>query len=153
MKPKNRHLLHLVVLSVLVIMVGIAQAKTESISVEPGKELTRTINLASGDRTLISFTVLGPAPSSLNFYIILPDGTTSDYGETSQFKTDFFTSVEGECQLTFDNSNSSDPKLVTLNYEVEHYILGIPQMIFLLIAIAILLLFVVAGYIIMGKYG
>jgi hypothetical protein len=85
--------------------------------------------------------------------MILPNGTTSDHGEISQCTTEFFTDVKGECQLHFDNSNSSNAQLVTLNYDVEHFIFGIPQMIFLLIAIAVLLLLVAAGYIIMGKYG
>ena len=42
--------------------------------------------------------------------------------------------------------------MVTLNYNIEHYYFDIPEIPFLLIVIAILLLCVVAGYIIMGKY-
>jgi len=137
----------------LIVLTGVAQAKTESFNVEPGKELTRAVNLADGDRISIAFTVTGAAPGTLHFYMILPNGTTRDLGETSKFTLEFFTSVEGECQLHFDNSNSSNEQLVTLNYDIEHFIFGIPQMIFLLFAIAVLLLFVVAGYMIMGKYG
>jgi hypothetical protein len=149
-----RNMLYLLIIfSLTITLTEVAQAKTESINVEPGKELTRTIDLAAGDRTSITFTVLGPAPSTLHFYIVLPNGTTSDHGEISQLTLDFFTDVKGECQLHFDNSNSSNPQLVTLNYDVEHYIFGIPQMLFLLLAIGVLLLFVAAGYIIMGKYG
>jgi hypothetical protein len=153
MKLSHRPMYLLVVFCLVVLLTGVAQAKTESITVEPGKELTRAINLAAGDRISITFIVLGPAPSTLHFSMILPNGTTSDHGEINQFALDFFTSAEGECQLHFDNSNSSNPQLVTLNYDVEHFIFGIPQMLFLLLAIAVLLLFVAAGYIIMGKYG
>ena len=85
--------------------------------------------------------------------MVLPNGTTSDQGEISQFTFGFFTEVTGECQLHFDNGNSSDTKLVTLNYGVEHYVFGIPQMFFLPIAITLLLLCVAVGYIVMGKYG
>jgi hypothetical protein len=153
MRHVRKLLCLLIIFSLTITLTEVAQAKTESINVEAGKELIRTIGLAAGDRTSVTFTVLGPAPSTLHFYMVLPNGTTSDHGEISQLTLDFFTSVEGECQLHFDNNNSSNTQLVTLNYEVEHYIFGIPQMFFLLIAITVLLLCVAAGYIIMGKYG
>jgi hypothetical protein len=54
--------------------------------------------------------------------------------------------------MHFDNRNSSSSKLVTLNYEVEHYYFGIPSVLFIVVAITVLLVCVVAGYIIMGKY-
>ena len=153
MRDMRKLLCLLIIFSLTITLTEVAQAKTESINVEAGKELIRTIDLAAGDRISVTFTVLGPAPSTLNFYMVLPNGTTSDHGEISQLTLDFSTSVKGECQLHFDNNNSSKTQLVTLNYDVEHYIFGIPQMLFLLLAIAVLLLFVAAGYIIMGKYG
>ena len=153
MKLPKRPMYVLAIFSLIVILTGVAQAKTESINVEPGKEFTRTIDLAAGDRTSIIFTVLGPAPSKLHFYMVLPNGTTSDYEEVSQCATAFSTSSKGTCQLHFNNSASSDSQLLTLDYSVEHYIFGVPQMIFILGAIAVLLMFAVSGYIIMGKYG
>ena len=54
--------------------------------------------------------------------------------------------------MRFDNTNSSESAFVALNYNVEHYILGVPMMIFVLLAIAVLLMVIVSGYIIMGKY-
>ena len=144
----------LIIFSLTIFLTGLAQAKTESINVEPGKDLNQTIDLVTGDRTSLSFTVLGSSsPITIHFYIVLPNGTISDHGEISQFTFGFFTEVEGECQLHFDNGNSSDTKLVTLNYEVEHHVFGIPQLFFLLVAITLLLLCVAAGYIVMGKYG
>jgi len=53
--------------------------------------------------------------------------------------------------LNFDN-NSSAPVFVALNYEVDHYILGMPEMIFVLAAIVVLLMVIVAGYFIMSKH-
>jgi hypothetical protein len=153
MKTRKKLLLTLVTTGLIAFLVSSAYAATESITVEAGKEVSRTINLAAGDRTSITFTVTGPIPSTLHFYVVLPNGTTVNYGEANQLTTNFFTDVKGECQLNFDNSNTSDSQLVTLNYDVEHFILGIPQLVFLLVAIAALLLVVVAGYIIMGKYG
>ena len=153
MRLLRKPLCLLIIFSLTIILTRVAEAKTESINVAPGKDLIRTIELVAGDRTSVTFTVLGTAPSTIHFYMILPNGTTSDHREISQFTSGFFTDVKGECQLHFDNSNSSDAQLVTLNYEVEHFIFGIPQMIFLLIAITVLLLCVAAGYMLIGKYG
>jgi hypothetical protein len=142
-----------VIFCLLTVLACVAHATTENINVESGKEITRTIDLAAGDRSSVTFTVTGPAPSTVHFFMVLPNGTTSDYGEVSRCTIDFSTDVQGECELHFGNGNSSGAELVTLNYDVEHYIFGIPQMFFLLIAVAVLLLFVVAGYVAMGKYG
>ena len=142
----------LVVICFLVCSVGIVQAATTSFSVDPGKEFVRTIDLDSGDKIQISFTVLGGTSNMLHFWILLPNATAMDYGEIGQCSTNFITNTKGEVELHFDNINSSDSKLVTLNYEIEHYIVGIPQMIFLLIVIALLLVGITAGYLIMGKY-
>jgi hypothetical protein len=153
MKTRKKLFLTLVIIGLIAFLVSAAQATTESITVETGKEVSRTVDLAAGDRTTITFIVTGPSPSTLHFYVVLPNGTTVNYGEANQLTTDFFTDVKGECQLHFENNNTSDSQLVTLNYDVEHFIFGIPQLVFLLVAIAALLLVVVAGYIIMGKYG
>ena len=143
----------LTVSCLMTVLIGSALASTESINVQPGKEITITRDLAAGDRSSITFTVTGPDPCTLHFYIIFSNGTTTDYGITGRCTMEFFADAKGECQLHFDNTDSQNAQMVTLNYEVEHYILGIPQMFFLLLAIAALLLVVVAGYIIMGKYG
>ena len=143
----------LTVSCLMTVLIGSALASTESINVQPGKEITITRDLAAGDRSSITFTVTGPDPCTLHFYIIFSNGTTTDYGKTGRCTIEFFADAKGECQLHFDNTDSQNAQMVTLNYEVEHYIFGIPQMFFLLLAIAALLLVVVAGYIIMGKYG
>ena len=153
MKLSKKLLCLFLIISLIVILTSTVYATIESINVEPHKEITRTIDLATGDRTSITVKVLGPAPSTIHFYMVLPNGTTDDRGDLSQCELSFSTDVKGECQLHFDNVNSSNAQLVTLNYNVEHFIFGIPQMMFLLIAIAVLLLFVAAGYIAMGKYG
>jgi hypothetical protein len=150
----SKRLLNILVLFCLMTILTIAVwARTESINVKAGEEINRKMELEAGDRISITFTVSGPAPSALRFYMVLPNGTTSDYGEVSRCMIDFFTDVKGECQLHFDNSDSLDAQLVTLNYDVGHYVFGLPQLLFLLIAIVALLLFVIAGYIVMGKYG
>ncbi len=153
MKCHKRFLGLLLVIGLIIIVTNIAQAATQSFNVEAGKDVERIIDLAAGDLCSISLRVTGAETSKLHFYIILPNSTTIDYGETSQLTIELSTKVEGECQLHFDNTHSESAELVTLTYSTEHYIFGIPQMLFLLIAIGVLLLFVVAGYIAMGKYG
>jgi hypothetical protein len=152
-KLSKKPLYLIIIFSLIVILTSTVYAAFESINVEPGKEITRTVDLATGDRTSITVKVSGPDPSTIHFYLVLPNGTTDDRGDLSHCELSFSTDVKGECQLHFDNVNSSNAQLVILNYEVEHFIFGIPQMMFLLIAITVLLLFVAAGYVAMGKYG
>ncbi len=133
-------------------LIGLATATTESLNVQAGKELVRTIDLAAEDRILTTFTVIGQTSDVLHFWIVFPNATPRDYGEISQCRISFTSEVEGEFELHFNNINSSSTQLVTLNYEVEHYYFGIPQVPFLMLVIILLLLAIVAGYVIMGKY-
>lgn len=150
----HKRLLHLpVVIALIVIVANIAQAATQSFNVEAGKDVEEIIELQASDTLSMSLQVTAVESSKLHFYIILPNSTIIDYGDTNQLTIELSTKVDGECKLHFDNSHSESAKLITINYNIEHYIFGVPQMLFLLIAIGILLLFVVAGYIAMGKYG
>jgi len=45
----------------------------------------------------------------------------------------------------------SEDKLVTLDYEIQHYIFGIPQMLFLTIIIVLISVAAVATFILMEK--
>jgi hypothetical protein len=141
----------LLLLVSVVSIAGFAQAAAKSINIEPGKEYIQTIDLLAEDRTQITFTILGSTTNTIHFYIVFPNGTTRDYGEISQYST-YFADVKGTCELHFDNANSSNSVLVSLNYEVEHYIFGIAPILFALIAVAAAAACITAGYIIMGKY-
>jgi hypothetical protein len=142
----------LVVIGLIISLPSVVQAAVESFSVQAGEELVRAVDVAVEDRVQISFTVLGQNPDTLHFWMLFPNGTIMDYGETSQNTILFASDVQGRCELHFDNSNSSGTQLVTLNSEIEHYYFGIPQIPFILIVITVFLLVIVAGYIIMGKY-
>lgn len=148
----SKSALFLLVLALVTGLVDFAQATTESLNVQAGKEFIKTIDLAAEDQIRITFTFIGSTPDTLHFWMVFPNATTRGYGEISQSTISFISDVQGLCELHFDNSNSSSAQLITLNYEIEHYIFGIPQIPFLIIVIAVLLLAVVAGYIIMGKY-
>jgi len=152
MKSPRRLLCVLIVLASLIVPAGTAQASTESLKVQAGTDVVRTIDLASEDRVTLKFSAIGDVSSELRFWVAFANGTTIDYGETSEREMFFVSEVSGQFILHFDNSNSSSSKLVTLNYEVEHYYFGIPSVLLLIVAITVLLAGVAAGYIIMGKY-
>jgi hypothetical protein len=131
-------------------------ATTESLAVNAGKEVTRSIELGPEDRIQLTCNVrvegIAQTLNNFQFWVIFPNATTKDYGATAQTSISFISDIKGNLELHFDNINSSDPKRVTLYYNIEHYIFGIPQIPFLLIAVAVFLVCIAAGYIIMGKY-
>ena len=149
---KRPLLLLTIVLFLTFILIGSVLASTSTLSVPFGEELTRTIDLKIEDHVTLTFTAVGGGTEPVHFYIVFPNGTTLDKGSVTQFKTNFTSDASGPFELHFDN-NSTSTQLITLNYEVERYYFGLPIMIWLLIGIAVLLLFITAGYISMGKYG
>jgi hypothetical protein len=142
----------LLAFTLLIATIAIVQATTESLNIKAGEDFVREIDMSAEDHIRVAFKVLSNDPDSLRFWIVFPNGTTRDYGESSEYNANFASDMRGECELHFDNTNSTSAQLVTLNYNIEHYYFDIPEIPFLLIVIAILLLCVVAGYIIMGKY-
>jgi hypothetical protein len=142
----------LLILCLSIGAMGIVYATTLSLNVEAGKEIVCKINVASDDRVQLTFVTTGQASSHLCFSMVLPNSTVISLGEVDQYSTSFTSNATGTCELHFDNTNSSETTFVALNYNVEHYILGMPQMIFILATITILLMVIVTGYIILGKY-
>jgi hypothetical protein len=151
-KPLTKTIALLVILTLTISLTGSAQATTESLNIQAGKEAIRTIDLGAEDKIRITFTLVSHTSEDFHFRLTFPNSTTRDYGETTQATISFTSEVKGVCELHFDNTNSSENQLVTLNYEAEHFIFGIPQIPFLLIVVTFFLLCIIAGYIIMGKY-
>jgi len=127
------------------------KATTTNFTVKGGEEETRTIRLAMEDRVLIRFTVVGQYGSTLNFYITYPNTTVREFGKTGDFHYSFVCDAEGDHILHFSNVDSTDDKLVTLDYEITRYIFGIPQMLFLALVIAVICVVAVAAFILLGK--
>ncbi|NWG10756.1 hypothetical protein HXY33_03260 [Candidatus Bathyarchaeota archaeon] len=135
----------------LFLFVQLAEATAMSFTVHSGEELTKTLNLAIDDHVLIRLTVVGLSEHTLYFSMTYPNGTRRDFGKTGTFQYSFVCNLEGEYVLHFSNTGSSEDKLVTLDYEVEHYIFGMPQMLFLTIIIVLVCMAAVAAFIFMGK--
>jgi len=141
----------LIVLAVLIVFTGLAEATTTNITVQSGKETTHQIKLFVEDRVLIKFTVVGQTANILHFYLVFPNATERDFEEVGDFSYNFICKTEGEYTLRFANNDSTENKLVTLDYEIDHYILGMPQMLFLTIVIVLVCLIMVASYVLLGK--
>ena len=141
----------LVILAVLIVFIGLAEATTTYFTVQSGKEMTQQIKLFEEDRVLIKFTVVGQTVHILRFYLVFPNATERDFGEAGDFSYNFICKAEGEYTLRFVNNDLTENKLVTLDYEVDHYILGMPQMLFLTIVIVLVCLIMVASYVLLGK--
>jgi hypothetical protein len=132
-------------------IVQFAEATSMTFTVHGGEEETKTISLAVDDRVLVRFVVVGQSDSSVHFYMTYPNGTEKDFAKIGDFHDSFVCDTEGECILRFSNTDSTEDKLVTLNYEAEHYIFGIPQMLFLTVVIVVVCVAAVAVFILMGK--
>jgi hypothetical protein len=123
-----------------------------SFSVPEGEELTKPISLVVDDRVSIEFTIVGQTKSELDFYITDPQGNvTVEYSQVGTVKHCFACDKAGEYIMHFSNTDQAEDKLVTLNYEVQHYIFGMPQTLFLTILIALVCVGAVAAFALIGK--
>jgi len=129
-----------------------AKATTMSFTLPKGEEWTKSISLVADDRVLIEFTAVGQTKSELDFYITDPQGNMKvEYNKVGTVKHCFICDTAGEYVLHISNTDQSEDKLVTLNYDVQHYILGIPQTLFLALVIALVCVGAVATFALMGK--
>ncbi len=131
--------------------VGSANAVTENFTVPSQSKVTRSLSLKENDRVSISFTVVGQSTNELNFYITDPNGNAIMQEKVGQITSSFSAKMTGTYTLHFDNSLSSESKTVMLNYDVQHYIMGLPQTMFLVIVIAVVLVIALAVFVLMGK--
>ena len=142
----------LIIIALLGVLVGLGQAMTTTLTVKGGEEVTHPISLAAEDRVLIQVSAVikstvGEASNTVHFYIVFPNGTVRDFGEVGQTSFSFVCDVEGEYTLHFVNNDQTAEKSVNLNYEIDHYIFGVPQMLFMVILIAVVSMVGVAVFI------
>jgi len=145
---KKEPIRFLFIVMVFAILVQYADATAMSFEVPRGEETTKPINLVVEDRVLVKFTVVG----TLDFYITDPSGDVRiEYSRVDTVSYSFVCDEAGEYVLHFSNTDTSEDKFVTLNYEIEHYIFGIPQNLFLTLIIVLVCMGAVATFILMGK--
>jgi hypothetical protein len=141
----------LIILALLVVLIGLGEATITSLTVKGGEEVTHPISLIVEDRVLIQVKVVGGTANNLHFSISFPNATVRDFGESGDFSYSFICDVEGEYVLHFVNTGQTENLLVTLDYEVQHYIFGIPQMLFMTIIIVLACVGGVFAFVILGR--
>ncbi len=135
-----------IILVLVAVLVSFGGATVISLTVKRGEEITHHVDLFLEDRVLIQIKVIGVTNSSIQFSLIFPNATIKDFGEIGSFHTSFVCDLEGKYALNFTNNDQTENKLVTLNYEIEHYIFGMPQMLFMVILIVVISVFGVAVF-------
>jgi len=149
---KKEPIRYLLITIVLAILVQLANATATSFTVPKGEEISKSISLVVEDHVLVKFTVVGQSESTLDFYIADPHGDMQvEFSRVGTVSYPFVCDETGEYVLHFSNTDTSEDKLVTLDYEIQHYIFGIPQMLFLTIIIVLVSVAAVATFILMGK--
>ena len=134
------------------LVAGIPKAETENFTVAPETEVTRSLNLQKDDRAAISFTVVGQSIHALNFYVTDPNGNVIVWHATAGQKSfSLQAATPGVYTLHFDNSDWLEEKTVTLNYDVQHYILGLPQTLFYVLIIAAISVVGIVLFVVLGK--
>ena len=141
----------LVVLALLGIIIGLGQATMTMFTLQGGEEVTHPIDLIVEDRVLIQYRLGGQNVSALRFSISFPNGTKRDFSGSGDFSYNFICDTEGEYGLHFVNTDQTEDIQVTLDYEVQHYIFGIPQMLFMAIIVVLACVIGVAAFVMMGR--
>ncbi|RLI41722.1 hypothetical protein DRO59_06165 [Candidatus Bathyarchaeota archaeon] len=132
--------------------VELAESTTSTFTVSAGEEVTKHLNLAVDDHVLIKFTVVGETKNLLDFWITDPNGSVKvEFKKRGAVDYSFVCDTSGDYVLHFSNKGSAEGKLVTLDYEVEHYIFGMPQMLFLTIIIVLVCMGAVAVFFLSAK--
>lgn len=148
----NKELIHfLFIVTILSILVQPVEATTMSFTVPKDDKKIVSIRLVVEDHVLIEFTVVGKTGSTLDFYITDPHGNVKFEDSKATVIYAFTCDEAGEYVLHFSNTDMIEDKLVVLNYEIQHYIFGIPQMLFLTIIIVLVCMAAVATFILLGK--
>ena len=139
----------LIVLVLTACFVGLGEAATLSITLKHGEEVLQPISLVVEDHVLIQVKVIGTTSGSnlVQLSMTCPNGTVQNFGEVGTFTTGFVCDLEGEYTLNFTNTDQSENRLVTLNYNIDHFIFGIPQTLFLVLVIGVVSVLGVAVFI------
>ena len=143
----------LIILTAFSSSIRFGQATVASFTVRAGKETTRSLSLAIEDRVAIKFAVVGgQGGSTLDFWITCPNGTDKAiYIDVGNLDYRFMCDAEGNYTMHFSNDGSFEDMFVSLDYEVQHYIFGMPQMLFLTMIVVVVCVAAVAVFILMGK--
>jgi len=147
--PELAYVFASLILSVSLFMsVGIVIADNANFTLEPQETHAIALNLQGTDTVSGSFSVVSNDETGINFYVTDPQNKTIlKYDDVGQRSFSFTAEAIGTYQLRFDNSVSSvQRKTVSVNFNITHYIMGIPQEQFLFLVIAAAALIGILAY-------
>lgn len=147
-----KHLIRvLIALSILYCLLTCpAQAYSGNFIVEAGGSFPKALDLNEGDRVSGRFVVVSHE-SIINFSILdANQNPILSYKNVGSRSFQFTVLESGVYTLQFENLFSEEAKQVTLNYDVQHYILGFPQEYVLLFVVVGLALVAVAVFAILS---
>ena len=127
--------------------VTLSYAATVSMTISAGEEINQKIDLEKGDHIFLQFSVVGKPDNLISFSIIYPDGSEKNFGQQGSFEEQLICDQDGEHILTFTNTDTTESKLLTYNYKIDQYILGIPKLLFLALVIGVICLIMIAAFI------
>ncbi len=149
---KKRVICSILVATIILFVIPMVEATAQSFTVHAAQSETKLLNLVVDDRVVIKFTVTGRTTNMLDFYIVDPYGNVmASFGNTGSLDYTFVCLQEGEYKLNFSNTDSTEDKLVVLDYEVEHYIFGMPQMLFLTFIVVGICVAAVAVFVLLSR--
>lgn len=123
---------------VLMLNISCVNAFSQTFSVDAGQQEVRNVDLKVDDEVFGRISVIGGSSSDIDFYVTEPDGNVIVKHEKVSVKDFSFTvSKEGTHKLFFDNTFSTGAKTISFNYDVRHFIFGIPQEGFLVFVVVI----------------
>jgi len=112
------------------LIIGLADAVAQTFTVSAGHEVIKTMGLNEGDVVSGRLNVVGGS-NDIRFHVTDPNGNVIvRFDQASATNFGFTVSRTGTYSLHFDNTLSDSDKTVTINYDVQHYILGMPQEFF-----------------------
>jgi hypothetical protein len=146
-KHKKIFVLLLVALISMASLISPSYAATMSITVPLGEEVDQKIDLQEDDHILIQISVVGTKNNFISLFITYPNRTERNFGDIATFEQKFVSDIEGEYTLSFVNTDITERKLVTLNYKIDRYVFGMPELFFQALVIALICLAMIAVFI------
>ncbi len=137
---KKVGIIQLIGLMVIIFLIDLSSASLSSFTIPAGEEINHKINLDINDRVVLEFRIIGTENNFISFSLFYPNATEMNFGEVGKLNHNFMCDAKGEYNLNFVNNDMNESKLVTLNLDVEHYIFGMPQMLFLAVVIVVIFL-------------
>lgn len=149
MKPKTNTLPFLFLSISILALIPLAMADTAALQVLPKQEKVIAFNLSAGDAA--SVTLVMNSAATVDFWITDPQNrNTTVQSHVGNAEYSFDAQTSGTYLFHVYNRNS-ETALGTLNYTLVHRILGMPQEIFLLLVIVVIVFIMLFVWAAMSK--